>query len=461
MGDLKLPGVGSGFPIQSFVDATVNAERAPKEQLLNKRATDINVKLSSYASLGIVLDNFKASLAKLGGAEAFQKRSVSFSESGFVSAKADQNAVAGSYTLVVEQLAQAHKVSSQSIDKETKLGAGSLDIKMGEQSFSVAIDQSKSTLAEIAQAINSAEGNKGVKATVVNDDDGARLVLFSEKTGTDHQLEIGVRGDAGGNGLSRLLDANGKLAEVQAAKNAELTIDGARVTSQSNEIKDAIAGVTLNIDKSNTEEKPSTRLTIGYDKSAVESNVKSFVEAFNKVVSTVNSLTSYNADTKQAGALNGDPSTRTLMTQLRRMLSEPVEGAQAPLQSLADLGMTTNKDGTIALDEARMQKQVSENFEKVGALFAGDKGLSKQLSTMVDEFGGKNGIFAQRTESLNGQMKKLEKEKASFDDYMEQYEARVYKQFSAMDMVVSQMNQQLSSVISAFENMPDFYGSRK
>ncbi|ART83369.1 flagellar hook-associated protein 2 [Oceanisphaera profunda] len=458
MGDLKLPGVGSGFPIQTFVDATVNAEKAPKEALFNRRGTDINVKLSSYASLGVVLDDFKKSLTKLGGAEAFQKRSVSFSESGFISAKADQNAVAGSYTLVVDKLAQAHKVSSQSIDKETKLGAGSLDIKVGEQSFTVAIEEGKSTLAEVAQAINSAEGNKGVKATVVNDDEGARLVLFSEKTGTDHQLEIDVRGDA--DGLSRLLDTEGNLTEVQAAQNAEITIDGAKVTSQSNEIKDAVNGVTLTVDKVNTEEKPSTRLTIGYDKGAVESNVKSFVEAFNKVVSTVNKLTKYDAETKQAGPLNGDTSTRSLMSQLRRMLSEPVEGAQAPLQNLADLGVTTNKDGTIALDETRLKKQTSDNFEKVGALFASDKGLSKQLSTMVDEFGGKNGIFSQRTESLNGQMTKLGKEKESFSTYIEQYEKRVYKQFSAMDIVVAQMNQQLSSVISAFENMPTF-GNKK
>lgn len=460
MGDLKLPGVGSGFPIQSFVDATVNAERAPKEQLLNKRAADINVKLSAYGSLTSALDGFKTALGKLEGNDAFQKRSTSFSESGFVSAKAGKNAVAGSYTLVVEQLAQAHKAGSQAIDKATELGDGSLNISVGDASFSVTVEKDKSTLSGIADAINRAENNKGVKATVVTDDAGSRLVLFSEKTGTDHQIGLTVSEDTPG-GLSQLLDADGKLAEVQAAKNAELTIDGAMVTSQSNEIKDAIAGVTLTLDKVNTTEKPDTRLTIGYDKKAVETNIKSLVDAFNKVVNTVDSLTSYDAEANKASPLNGDTSTRNLMSQLRRMMSTPIEGAQAPVQTLADLGITTNKDGTLELDSEQLQQQLSDNFEQVGALLAGDKGLTGQLKGLTEEFVGKEGILTQKGESLADQMKKLEKEKVSFDEYMEQYEARVYKQFSAMDMVVSQMNQQLSSVISAFENMPDFYGSRK
>ncbi|MFH7565534.1 flagellar filament capping protein FliD [Oceanimonas smirnovii] len=460
MGDLKLPGVGSGFPIQSFVDATVNAERAPKEQLFNKREADISVKLSAYGSLTGALDGFKTALGKLEGNDAFQKRSTSFSESGFVSAKASKNAVAGSYTLVVNKLAQAHKAGSQAIDTTSKLGDGSLNISVGDQSFSVAIAEGSSTLAGIADAINRAEDNKGVKATVVTDDAGSRLVLFSEKTGTDHQISLSVNESSPG-GLSQLLDAEGKLTEVQAAQNAEITIDGAMVTSQSNEIKDAIAGVTLTLDKINTTEKPDTRLTIGYDKKAVETNIKSLVDAFNKVVNTVDSLTSYDAEANKASPLNGDTSTRNLMSQLRRMMSTPIEGAQAPVQTLADLGITTNKDGTLELDSEQLQQQLSDNFEQVGALLAGDKGLTGQLKGLTEEFVGKEGILTQKGESLADQMKKLDKEKASFSAYMEQYEARVYKQFSAMDMVVAQMNQQLSSVISAFENMPSFGNSKK
>lgn len=473
MGDLKLPGVGSGFPIQSFVDLTVQAERAPKEQQFNRRASDISVQLSAYGSITGVLDGFKDALAKLGTEDAFQKRSASLSESGFVTAKADKNAVAGSYTLVVEQLAQAHKLSSQALDKDAKLGSGSVTLKMGEESFSVDIAKDKSSLAEVAQAINSAEDNKGVRATVVTDDEGSRLVFFAEKTGTDHQITVTATGTGDGDAGASLSKLGEGQTTVQAASDARLTIDGATVTSQSNEIKDAIAGVTLNLDKVNNtgadSEQPNTTLTIGYDKEAVETNLKSFVEAFNKVITTVNNLTAYDAETEEAGPLNGDGSARNLSSQIRRMLSETVEGAVAPITNLTDLGVTTQEDGSIKLDTEILEKQVSENFEKVGALFSGsgnnsdgdsNKGIAGKLNTLIDDFVGKQGVLTQKGESLSEQMQKLDTEKENFETYMSSFEERVYKQFSAMDIVVAQMNQQLSSVISAFENMPDFSGKK-
>ncbi|MFH7586147.1 flagellar filament capping protein FliD [Oceanimonas smirnovii] len=466
MGDLKLPGVGSGFPIQSFVDATVNAERTPKEQQLARRANSIDVKLSAYGSLKGVLEEFKDSLKKLGDEEAFQKRSVSFSESGFTSAKADKNAVAGSYTLSVKQLAQAHKIGTDAVpkaDADKQLGSGSLTLGVGSESFTVNIDKDKSSLADVAKAVNDAEDNKGVRATVVTDDAGSRLVFFADKTGTDSEISLSATGNGDGEGGASLAVLD-NTTEIQAAQNAQVTIDGAMVTSQSNEIKDAIAGVTLDLKKVNDApdgEKPDTILTIGYDKKAVEANLKGFVEAFNKVIGTVNGLTRYNAESQSAGPLNGDGSTRSLVSQVRRMLSEPVEGAAAPIKSLTDLGITTKQDGTIELDEDLLKTQIEDNFDKVGALFGSESGVSGKLDNLLEEFVGKEGILTERNKSLNDQMKSLEKEADDFSAYMEQYEARVYKQFSAMDMVVAQMNQQLSSVISAFENMPSFGNSKK
>ena len=465
MGDLKLPGVGSGFPIQNFVDLTVNAERAPKEQQFNRRASDISVQLSAYGSVTGVLDGFKDALAKLGTEDAFQKRSTTLSESGFVTAKADKKAVAGSYTLVVEKLASAHKLGTQALDKDTQFGDGNLTLKVGDESFSVDINKDKSSLSQVANAINSAEDNKGVRATVVTDDTGSRLVFFADKTGTDNQITVTATGQGNGDDGASLSKLGDNLTTVQAASDARLTIDGATVTSQSNEIKDAISGVTLNLDKINDTEKPDTKLTIGYDKKAVETNLKSFVEAFNKVITTVNKLTAYDPETEKAGPLNGDGSARNLSSQIRRMLSEAVEGTVAPVTNLTDLGITTQEDGSIKLDAEILEKQVSENFEKIGALFTGSggdgsKGISGKLNTLIDDFVGKQGVLTQKGESLSEQMQKLDTEKENFETYMTSYEDRIYKQFSAMDIIVAQMNQQLSSVISAFENMPDFSGKK-
>lgn len=462
MADLKLPGVGSGFPIQSFVDATVNAERAPKENMFARRANDIGVQLSSYGSLKSVLEELQTSLKKLGEEEAFEKRSTSFSNSGFANATADKTAVAGSYTIVVKELAEAHKVSTGNLDAETKYGSGSLTLDVGAESFTVNIDKDKSTLAEMAKAINNAEDNKGVRATVVTDDNGSRLVFFSDKTGTENEITVSASGNGDGDGGANL-NVLATVTEVQAAKDAEVIIDNALVTSQSNKIENAIQGVTLDLKKVNDApggEKPDTKLTIGYDKSTVETNLKAFVESFNKVMSTINKLTSYSPETEKAGALNGDSTARSLTSKIRSMLSEPVEGASAPIRSLTDLGITTKQDGTIELDEDLLKKQVDENFAKIGQLFASEKGVSNKLDDMLDSFVGKEGILTKRDTSLNDQMKRLEDEQADFELYMEKFEERVYKQFSGMDILVAQLNQQLTSVISAFDNMPSFGGKQ-
>lgn len=474
MAGLQLPGVGSGFPIQSFVDSVVSAERTPKEQQLARRANSIEVQLSAYGGLKSVLDEFKTALGKLGDEEAFQKRSARFSESGFLTAKADKTAVAGSYSLVVKQLAEAHKLGSQYVAKDLQLGSGTLELTSNGESFSVDIARDKSSLADIAEAINTAEDNQGVKATVVTDDNGSRLVLFAEKTGVVNEVSLAITGNGDGadnNGspasLTLLGAQTADFATLQAAQDAEITLDGANVTSATNEFKDAVTGITLTASKvsdwtdDTKTERKATTLTVGYDKASVETNLKGFVESFNKVMNTIKQLTSYNADTQKAGPLNGDGTARNITAQIRAMLSEAVEGAVSPVKSLTDLGITTKQDGTIELDAELLKKQVDENFEKVGLLFSAERGVSEKLDNLLDGFVGKEGILTEKDKSLREQMKKLEKEADDFTLYMEQFEARTYKQFSAMDLAVAQMNQQLTSVISAFENMPTFNSGKK
>lgn len=476
MGDLKLPGVGSGFPIQQFVDVTVKAERAPKEKMLARQANEIKVQLSSFGSLKGVLSEFQDSLKKLGEEEAFQKRSTSFNNSGFVSAKADKTAVAGSYQIEVTQLATAHKLGSSTIAKEKadeKLGSGTFNFTLGKgddaQSFGVAIDKDKSSLTEIAAAINNAEDNKGVRATVVNSNDPetgeavSQLVFFSDKTGTDSEITVKATSSGGNEGDVTLEDLVAVTTTVQKAQDAKITIDGATVTSQSNEIKDAIQGVTLDLkkitdakDSDKTDAKTSTTLTIGYDKTTVEKNLTEFVASFNKVMGTINQLTSYDPKTERAGALNGDGTTRSLASQLRRMLSEPIEGAVAPIKTLTDLGITSKQDGTIELDEDILKKQVDENFERIGLLFTSEKGVSNKLDELLESLVGKTGTLTERDKSLNDRMAKLDKEAVAFEMYIEKFTERTFRQFTKMDISVAQLNQQLNSVMAAFDSMPDF-----
>ncbi|MDV2856435.1 flagellar filament capping protein FliD [Oceanimonas sp. CAM02] len=446
MAGIQLPGVGSGFPIQSFVDATVQAERAPKENALNRKQESLDVRISSYASLKKELDAFQKSLKDLTSKEAFQKRSVTLSNEGFFTAKADKNAVAGSYTLKVEQLAQAHKVGSGYVSGDIKdnLGAGSITLGMGAESFTVDVTADKSSLADIAKAINQSDDNTGVSATVVTDDNGPRLVLFGDKTGQENQISVSASGDAG---LTDIF-SSANMKPVQAAQDAIVNIDGATVTRSSNEIKDAIAGVTLNLDKLNNTDDPTTKLTIGYDKESVTENLKKFVESYNKIISTTKKLTSFDPESKAAGPLNGDTLVRNITSELRNALGAEVEGASSSLKSLSDLGITTKRDGTLEIDNDVLDEHIANNFDGIGRLFDGDSGLASKLDEMLEGFTGREGILTTKDESLNSQLSKLNKQRADFEDRMLKFEDRVFRQYNAMDQMIADMNNQMNSMMS-------------
>lgn len=455
MADLKLPGVGSGFPIQAFVDATVAGERAAKDQQLSRRADSIDVQLSAYGTIKSAMDEFSTALKKLTEDDAFQKRSATLNHEDFIAVKADSTAVAGSYSIQVIQLAQAHKLGSAAVEPDKSLGSGSLTLGVGGESFTVNIDINKSSLADVAAAINNAEDNTGVRATVITDDGGSRLVYFADKTGEDHQITVAASSNGDGE-AGNSLTALGQTTEINQAQNAKVSIDGATVTSQSNQIKDAIAGVTLDLKAVNNAagEKPNTTLTIGYDKEAVETNIKDFVSSYNKVVSTLNKLTSYDVVNEKAGALNGDSTARSLQSNMRAILGESVSGAISGLNSLNDLGIKTKRDGSIELDNSVLNEQLTDNFDKLGALFSSDNGVGSKLSNLIDGYIGSEGVITQKNDALNKQMTRVEQDADKFELYMSSFEARVYKQFSAMDMAVAQMNQQLNSMMAAFSNMP-------
>lgn len=446
MAGLSIPGVGSGFPVQQFVDATVQAERASKEGSLNRKQSDIDVKISSYASVKKELEAFQKSLKNLTDKDAFQQRSVKLSNEGFLTTQADKNAVAGSYDISVVQLAKADKVGSgylaSGTDINDNLGAGSLTLGIGAESFSVNIDAENSSLADIAKAINQADDNSGVNATVVTDDNGSRLVLFGDKTGTENKVTV----NAGAGNFGGVFD--GTLENIQPAADAIIKIDGATVTRSSNEISDAIAGVTLNLDKVSTTDDPKTTLTIGYDKESVTENLKAFVDAYNKIVTTTKKLSSYDAENQKAGALNGDSLLRNITTQLRDAMGEQVDGASNTLKSLADLGITTTRDGTLEIDNKILDENIANNFDKIGRLFDGDSGLVSKLDTMLEGFTGRSGILTTRDESLNLQLGKVDKQREAFEVRMEKFEQRVMKQFNAMDAMVAEMNNQMSTMMS-------------
>lgn len=231
---------------------------------------------------------------------------------------------------------------------------------------SVTVDSSNSSLQGIAAAINAA--NVGVTASIINDGSGTpyRLTFTSNTTGAAASMKISVSGDAT---LSNLLsnDPAGtqNLTQSVTAQNTNLTVNGIAITSANNTISGAIQGVTLNVAQTG-----STSISVAQNTSSIQSAVSSFVAAYNTLNSTFNGAMSYNASTQTAGPLLGDSGLQTVQNGIRQLLGKPVAGVSQNLNSLAQLGITFQNDGSMALNTGKLQTAISSNFSAVGAVFS-------------------------------------------------------------------------------------------
>lgn len=447
---LTATGIGSGLNISEIVSVLVDAEKVPKEAIFNKTEDSINAKVSAMGTLKSELSKFQDALKTLQTVDALNQRKVSVGNSTFLTATTDKTAQSGSYGIKVEQLAISHKIGGSNVaDRTQGVGEGSLDFGVNGESFSVVIDAGDS-LDAIAKKVNSATDNSGITATVVTSDAGSRLVFSSDKSGEDNQINI-TANDTSGTGLNDMFGA-ANVTTLQNAQNAVLYIDGQKVTSQTNEVKEAITGVTLNL--TDADIAKTTTLTIEQDNDAVKENVKAFVDAYNSLATAIDKMSSYDATEKTASALQGDSMIRSLESQLRSMISQRVPTGDGT-SALYDIGIKSDRYGKLSIDDDKLNKAISEDMANVSDLFsAPDTGLANQFSTLADNYVKPRGLIASRETAFTNQTDRLTDQREAFALKMEQLTARLTKQFNAMDLVVGQLNQQSSGLVDRLNSLP-------
>ncbi|UVW27876.1 flagellar filament capping protein FliD [Massilia sp. H6] len=241
-----------------------------------------------------------------------------------------------------------------------------------QSSGTVTLEAGEQSLQGMRDAINKA--NIGVTATIVSDggDNPYHLVLTSNKTGAKSSMKIGVDGADGGApnaAIAALLghDPGGVqgLTQTSAAQDTLLNMNGIDIRSSGTTVTDAVQGVSLDITGIG-----STSLNVTRDTAAASTAVNNFVKAYNELNKTISGLTGYNAETKTAGALQGDSSVRSIQSQLRRQLGGAVEGLGGKLTTLGQVGITFQKDGSLAVDSSKLNKAINDNYAEIGGLFA-------------------------------------------------------------------------------------------
>ncbi|MGH8147681.1 MAG: flagellar filament capping protein FliD [Rhodanobacteraceae bacterium] len=455
-GLISAPGLGSGLDVNTIVSKLVNAEIAPAQNQIDNQRTNITTQTSALGSLKSLLASLQSSLSSLADGSAFTQYTTTSSNTDVFTATAGANATAGTYQIEVLQTAAAQKVSSGAFASSAAVGTGTLTLSVGSQSIDINIDSTNNTLAGIRDAINGASGNPGVSATIVHATDGDHLVLTSNKTGVANAFSISASGGDGG--LDALTwDATagtGSLTQQTAAADAKVNIDGFTSSSSTNVMDGAIDGITLNI--ASAEPGQTESLTVGRDVDGMQKLVQGFVTAYNNFVKGAGQLASYDSSSQTAGPLLGDSTLMSIRSQLAMTLSGAAGSNASGLQTLGDIGISLQSDGTLQLDSNKLADAMNSQPAQVSALFDGSSGYAGKLNTLLTGYLGPGGLLDIRNTSLNTQSERLDQKQAQLNTRQQDIQKRYLAQFTALDVTMSQMNQTstfLTSQLSMLSNM--------
>jgi len=378
MANISSLGLGSGVLNSDLVDQLVQAERAPTENRLTQKTEQTQALISAYGRLRSAVTELRLPMRQLSAPDNLKAFSANSSNEDIAVSVDSTKASRGTYSLEVTSLAGAQALASRDVfaDRDaTSVGQGAMTLNVGDKTTNITIDSSNDTLQGLANAINDADA--GVSAGVIDTGNGFQLVLSADETGTANAVSISVSGDTVGTdtdnqGLSRFafntgMDVDSGLRETIAASDAVMEINGVEVTRSTNSFENVIDGLTFDIT-----ETGSSIIKVQQDLGAVADRVQGFVDKFNSLQSTIDSLAGFNSEAGVGSLLTGDSTVRSIQNQLRQVLTRVVPGLEnSSVRSLADVGITTNfETGGLEFDRARFEEQLKNNPDDVTALFA-------------------------------------------------------------------------------------------
>jgi flagellar hook-associated protein 2 len=452
---LSSAGIGSGLDVNGIVNALVNVERQPIQQLQTQAGT-LSTKLSSFGKLQSYVSAVRDAARALTDASTWSQ-TVGSSSDPAVGVTTDASTLAGNHRIEVQSVAAAQSLATATTfaDAGSTLGQGTLHIELGTWSGSafapksgaaavdVTIGAGEDTLEGVRDKINAA--GAGVVASILTDSSGARLVLRSRETGAANGFRVGVAETAPAGLAALAYDASGgagAMTLAQAAGDAKATIDNLPVVSASNTLAGVIDGLTLTLTKTTT---APVDVAARPDTDAMKKAVSAFVSAYNDMAKYLNEQTKYDAASKTAGTLQGDSTALAVRSQMRALLGT-TSGASSVFGRLADIGFDVQTDGTIQLKGTRLDNALA-NIPELKKLFANsdsvtpaNNGVLAQLRDLADSFLGVDGSLSTRSSGLQARIDANKDQQARLEDRVSAFETRVRAQYTALDQQMGQMS---------------------
>ena len=443
-------GLG-GIDTSGLVSSLVAIEQQPYNQAATQQQ-NIQSAQATISSFSSTLSALKSAAVALSDPATYSPLTATSSDSSIVGSVSGSPAP-GQWSVSVSSIAQAQRTLSDGNASPTAAlnMAGQLKIKVGAEDWAPISISVTDSLTDIANTINSA--GIGVRASIVNDGSATapyHLIIEGLTTGAANAIQFDAS-SLNTNGYNLNLSSSNN--QIQKAQDASLTVGGIAVTSSTNQVTDAIPGVTMAITQPTT--SPAT-VTIANDSSALQQKIQTFVTAYNAVISNGHSAAGFGQQKASNTLLQGDSAIRSSLDQLGLLLGEAVPGTSGTYTTLDSVGLALSADGTLSFDTAKFTAALSNDPASVERLFVtntanGSQGVMGTLGTTIDNLTTGAGAavqaeitaFSNRSQELGTQMAAMQQRTAT-------YQTQLQNEFTQMNTALAQYKQMAAAVSQSF-----------
>ena len=467
---------GSGIDIQKLARDLADVEKNPREERLLESKSLEESKISALAVLKFNVEQLIDQFNQLNDSNELSAASISLSDSPSIDVvSTDGLATAGQNEIAVASLATTQRnFSNQYSASDLSLNGGSAFTITHTSSSGTAttinIAAGNDTPEGVTAAINSAGLGVAAVLTRESSDTSQYRIVLQSSTGSDSRFtltsdltdaDLGFHDNLNGNSIS-----GGGIVAAQLASDASITVNGLAVTRSSNLIGDVIPGISFNLTGVHSG-SDSDQIFVTTDTSTLKDKLRSLVTTYNDLQFALTELSSRDSENDElSGALLRDlAAVRTVRDTVYEAITQTSSTSSGNITAFRDIGVNLTKNGQLEFDEAEFDNQASSSYSNIQTMLTAattdqsrydeqPQGLAMdaivKLEGLTDQF---TGLFATRTKTSSVRLETIEQDLEALTARTELIYQRYLIQFTAMETLVSQLNNTRESMTDTWDNL--------
>ena len=382
---------GSGLNITQIVDSLVDAEKVPQESAIQNKIDANTTSISAIGEIKSALSKLSTSLDTLIGKTSL---AVSSNSTAVTATITDPSkAVAVNSSMTISALAKGQTLAFTGYSGTTSIvGGGSIILERGDwssgsfvasattasSSLSIAATDTLSSLKDKINALN-----YGVTASIFGAGDGTYNLVLKSGEGKENALRITATESPSGSGLSSIDNTSTNSSKQKVAgTDATIVVDGMTLTRETNTITDLFEGYTVKLVSTLS---TTANITSTVDVAAATTNLQNLVDSINTAKLVLNAKTFRGDAGGEAGELSDDPVIKSIKKQLDSLTTSPLSGFGSSSVYLSNLGVRTEKTGTITLNTNILKNELKNNPSSMDAIF---NSMYSSSSSLLSVSGG-------------------------------------------------------------------------